>query len=177
MEYDLADDYYGGEQYPSHNAISESEYEARRASIFNPDNTAPMNNAVRGAMPPPSNAWQGQQGAGLYPTMNMLVPQGQQGQSITPLGAAHINMPGLQGQQGQPPATVPHWGEQNIPPAATAPQVQAAQQGGAQIAVQPGGNTWVGGTPTVPGRVTCEWTKIGKVIKLSRSLIFKWAHI
>jgi hypothetical protein len=86
--------------------------------------------------------------------MNMLVPQGQQGQSITPLGAAHINMPGLQGQQGQPPATVPRGGAQNIPPAATVPQVQAAQQGGAQIAVQPGGNTGVGGTPTIPGRVT-----------------------
>ena len=85
-EYDLADDYYGGKQYHSRNAISKSEYEARRASIFNPDNTAPMNNAVRGAMPPPSNAWQGQQGAGLYPTMNMLVPQGQQGQSIPPQG-------------------------------------------------------------------------------------------
>ena len=63
-------------------------------------------------------------------------------------------MPGAQGQQGQPPATVPPGGAQNIPLAATAPQAQAAQQGGAQIAVQPGGNTGVGGTPTVPGRVT-----------------------
>ncbi len=35
------------------------------------------------------------------------------------------------------------------------PQAQAAQQGGSQIVVQPArGNTGVGGTPTVPGRVT-----------------------
>jgi len=64
-------------------------------------------------------------------------------------------MPGPQGQQGQPPRTGPPGGGQSIPTAVAAPQAQAAQQqGGAQIAVQPGGNTVVGGPPAVPGRVT-----------------------
>ena len=121
-ECDLADNYYGGEQYLIRNTISESEYKARQASILNPDGAAPMNNAARGAMPPPSNAWQGQQGSGLYPTMNMPGPQGQQGQSLTPLGGRHMNMPGPQGQQVQPPTTGPPGGGQSIPTAAAAPQ-------------------------------------------------------
>jgi hypothetical protein len=37
-----------------------------------------------GPMPPPNNVWHGQQGLGLLPTMNLLGPQGQQGQSSTP---------------------------------------------------------------------------------------------
>ena len=86
--------------------------------------------------------------------MNMPVPQGQQGQSLIPLGGTHMNMLGPQGQQGQPPATGPPGGGQNIPTAAAAPQAQAAQQGWAQIAVQSGGNTGVGGALAIPGRVT-----------------------
>jgi hypothetical protein len=69
-------------------------------------------------MPPPNNVWYGQQGMGLPPTMNL---------------------PGCQGQQGQPPAPGPPGGGQNIPATAVVPQAPMAQQGGAQIAVQPPG--------------------------------------
>ena len=63
-------------------------------------------------------------------------------------------MPGTQGQQGQQPAIGPPGGGQNIQTAAAAPQAQTAQLGGAQIVVQPGGDTGVGGAPAIPGRVT-----------------------
>jgi hypothetical protein len=109
-------------------------------------------------MPPPSNAWYGQQGLGLHPMMNLLGPQGKQGQSLIPgpPGGGQILITEPQGPQGQPPATGPPGGGQNITTAALAPQAQAAQLGGAQIAVQPGagGNTGVGGAPAIPGRVT-----------------------
>jgi hypothetical protein len=99
VEYDLADDdreYYGGDQYPLRRAYSDAEYEARWNSIFHPDGAAPTNNDARGSMPPPSNAWHGQQGSGLHPTMDLPGPQGQQGQAITPgpPGGRQMNMPG-----------------------------------------------------------------------------------
>ncbi len=66
----------------------------------------------------PNNVWQGQHGPGLPPTMNL---------------------PGSQGQQGQPPAPGPPGGGQNVPVTAAVPQAPLTQQSGAQIAVQPPG--------------------------------------
>ena len=58
------------------------------------------------------------------------------------------------GQQGQPPAPGPPGMVQNAMNAMAAPQAPAAQQGGAQIAVQPPGGTNVGGMPqNLTGRV------------------------
>ena len=159
-EYDFANNdrsLYGGDQYPLHCAFSNAEYKARRNSIFHPDGVPPTNNDARGSMPPPGNAWHGQQGLGLHPTMNLPGRQGEQGQSLipSPSGERQMPMTGPQGQQGQPPAPEPPGGGggQNITNAAAAPQVLAAQQGGAQIAVQPGGNNGAGVSQAVTGRV------------------------
>jgi len=58
------------------------------------------------------------------------------------------------GQQGQPPAPGPPGMVKNATTATAAPQAPAAQQGGAQIAVQPPGGTNVGGMPqNLTGRV------------------------
>ena len=91
-------------------------------------------------MPPPETAWHGHQGAGLHPSMNLPGPQGQQGQSITPVP------PG--GRQTTGPPGV----GQNIMPAVAAPQALAAPQGGAQIAVHPTGNNGGGVLTTLTGR-------------------------
>jgi hypothetical protein len=50
-----------------------------------------------------------------------------------------MNLPGPQGQQGQPPAPRPLGGGKNISAAAAVPQAPVAQQGGAQITVKPPG--------------------------------------
>jgi hypothetical protein len=50
-----------------------------------------------------------------------------------------MNLPGPQGQQVQPPTPGPPGGGKNITPAMVAPQAPLAQQGGAQIVVQPPG--------------------------------------
>ena len=75
-------------------------------------------------------------------------------QSPPDLPDRQMNMQGPQGQQGQPPATGPPGGGQKIMPAAAAPQARAAPQGGAQITVQPGGNTGVGMSLAGTGRGT-----------------------
>ena len=106
-------------------------------------------------MPPPETAWYEQQGAELYPTINLPGPQGQQGQSIThgPPGGRQMGMPAvLQGQQGQPPATRPPGGGHITMPPVAAPQAPAAQQGGAQIAVHPTGNNGGGVPQAMTGR-------------------------
>ena len=87
--------------------------------------------------------------------MNLPGPQGQQGWSLIPGppgGRQIMLMPGPQGLQGQPPAPGPPGGGHNCTAAAAAPQVLAAQQGGAQIAVQPGCNTGAGVSQAVNGR-------------------------
>jgi hypothetical protein len=50
-----------------------------------------------------------------------------------------MNLPGFQGQQMQPPTPGPPGDRRKIPAAAAAPHVPLAQQGRAQIAVQPPG--------------------------------------
>jgi hypothetical protein len=156
-DYDFADDdrnLHGDNQYPQCRAFSDAEYEARRNSIFHPDGAPPTNNDARGSVPPPSNAWHGQQSLGLHTMMDLSGPQGQQGQTLIPgsPGGRQILMTGPQGQQGQSPATGPPGGGQNITAAALAPQARAAPQGGAQIAAQPGGNTGVGVSLAGTGR-------------------------
>ncbi len=64
-----------------------------------------------------------------------------------------MGMLGPQGQQGQQLAPGPPEGGQNSTAAAAAPQALAAQQGGAQIAVQPAG-TGVGRSQAVSGMGT-----------------------
>jgi len=61
-------------------------------------------------------------------------------------------MMGPQGQQGQPSASGTPGGGQNITNASAAPQAPAAQQGGAQIAVHPGGNNGGGVPQAMTGR-------------------------
>jgi len=94
-------------------------------------------------------AWYGQQGAGNYPSMTPPGPQGQQGQALSqgPLGGGQMPTTTPLGQQGQLPAPGPPGMVQNATNATAAPQAPAAQQGGAQIAVQPPVGTNVGGMP------------------------------
>jgi hypothetical protein len=129
-DYDFADDGrdYSGGRYSIRLSLSDSEYEARRNAIFQPEG-APLAGDTAGEhhaggrgggqpMPPPPPAWQGQQGAGLLPpTAPLQDPQGQQGLLLVPIP--------LGGGATNPPAM----------PAHQAPTAQ--QQGGAQIAVQP----------------------------------------
>ena len=108
-------------------------------------------------MPPPETTWYKQQGEGLYPpTINLPGTQGQQGQSITngpPRGRQMGMTSMLRGPQGHSPATGPPGGGHiTMPPTATLP-APAAQQGGAQIAVQPAG-TGVGRSQAVSGMGT-----------------------
>ena len=178
-DYDTANDgrEYGGGRYSHRRGLSDSEYEARRTSIFNPEGY--LNDGGRGGgqpMPPTPPAWQGQQGMG-QPTATH--PQGPQGLSIPPAPpvwqgmqasglpiAAHTQ--GLLGQYGLPAAPGPI-GVGAPAPLATptplapgnqqgtqqggaplAPQAPGTQQGGAQIAVQPpgGGGAGPARTPT-----------------------------
>jgi len=144
----------------------------------------PINNDARGSMPPPVNewyrqqgmgllhptmnlpgqlsqqgqdpAWYGQQGAGNYPSVTPPGPHGQQGQALSPgpLGGGQMPRTTPLGQQGHPPAPGPPGMVQNARNATAAPQAPAAQQGGAQSAVQPPGGTTVGGMPqNMMGRV------------------------
>jgi hypothetical protein len=63
-----------------------------------------------------------------------------------------MSMPGLQGQQGQSPATEPLRVGKIIMPAAAAPQALVAPQGGAQIAVHSTGNNGGGVPNALTGR-------------------------
>jgi len=141
-----------------------------------------MNNDARGSRPPPANEWYRKQGMGLHPTMNLPGhlnqqgqdpawyvqqrvgnypsmtppgPHGQQGQAPSPgpLGGGQTPTTTPLGQQGQPLAPGPPGMVQNAMNATAAPQAPAAQQGGAQIAVQPPGGTNVGG---MPQNLTCR---------------------
>jgi hypothetical protein len=147
--------------------LSDSEYEACRMSIFNPEGY--LNNGGRGGgqpMPPAPTAWHGQLGMGqptaahpqgpqgLYlnnggrgggqPTMPPAPPMWQGTQAMGLPTAAHTQ--GLPGQYGLPAAPGPPGGGALAPLAATTLLAPGNQHGRAPLA--PG--TQQGGAPLAP---------------------------